>query len=769
MMNNIATYGFKIGAWSVLPTELLIRGKDSDGKDKDTRVQAKVMALLKYLAERQGRAVSRTELIEQIWAKTYATDDTLNSTIAKLRRALIVSDEYPVYIETVPKVGYRLVPSVVKLHESDVSDTDQTTADTSNLETVSKQPKTVLKNNAEEVDADSSETLSKNSDGKQFKWPARPFLYTAYLATVALLLIGLFITLYHEPQDKDFLSVRAITPLSTTQQLELFPSISADASKVAFIRVAEDMQSSDIIVKDISTGREFVLNAVPGLYGNPVWAPNAKKLAYFNLTGGGCNLIVQASHGSAAEVVSPCDSRLLNAVKPTLMWSGDGRRLLFPYAQNRSEPTSLAWIDVKTKQREVLTKVDGLSQGDANPNLSPNHEYLAYTRADEKGNDTIHVLHLPSGKITKHHGHSALIQGVRWKNNEQILFISNKTGLPSVWLLDTVKGQFSWLGLGGQNVVHIDYAPLGGMLVLSELHTNANIVKRRGNEQGIQAPLQISRSTIWDHMAKYSPVTGEVAFTRALATGAEVWLIDKNNQQRRLLELPNQFVNEFNWSPDGKHIAFEVVQDTGSVIIIYVVEEKQFYTVNGLSGHSQFNPQWLSDSDTLLYSAEFIDSLNDSLDEQTVSRHIYGWSLSKKLSRLLIENTGKKFHYLEDSNQVIFSEASHAGIWVVDVPDPLTDSSSNKPVNAASRTTPSESYPVAFFEYWDVDNGKFYYTKKSSSPPNTLFVHTPGQASEVLFKSERPFVYFDVSEDTYLTSEFVDYSGDIYGYQLKGK
>ena len=68
----------------------------------------KEFELLKYLAKNEGRAVSREELINQIWGYDFIGESrTLDVNINSLRKKL--GNEYAHWIQSVRQVGYRLV------------------------------------------------------------------------------------------------------------------------------------------------------------------------------------------------------------------------------------------------------------------------------------------------------------------------------------------------------------------------------------------------------------------------------------------------------------------------------------------------------------------------------------------------------------------------------------------------------------------------------------------------------------------------------------
>lgn len=69
--------------------------------------------ILQVLLERPGEVVTREELRRRLWpADTFVEfDDSLNHAIKKLRHALGDSADNPEFIETLPRYGYRLIPS----------------------------------------------------------------------------------------------------------------------------------------------------------------------------------------------------------------------------------------------------------------------------------------------------------------------------------------------------------------------------------------------------------------------------------------------------------------------------------------------------------------------------------------------------------------------------------------------------------------------------------------------------------------------------------
>ncbi|HZM51585.1 MAG TPA: winged helix-turn-helix domain-containing protein [Vicinamibacteria bacterium] len=97
----------QVGRWCVQPSLNELR----DGPTV-RHVEPQVMDLLVFLASRDGRVVSKDEIIDGVWEGRFIAEATLTRSIADLRRALGDSRARPQYIETIAKRGYRIVAAV---------------------------------------------------------------------------------------------------------------------------------------------------------------------------------------------------------------------------------------------------------------------------------------------------------------------------------------------------------------------------------------------------------------------------------------------------------------------------------------------------------------------------------------------------------------------------------------------------------------------------------------------------------------------------------
>lgn len=164
--------------------------------DQDIKLESKVMSLLVYLAKNQGNVVSREQLEADVWANRVISYDALTSCITRLRKVLGDDSRNPVYIETVPKKGYRLIAPVRWANTG--------------------------QNSAQDAGHDTSEQ-KKNTNNTQ--------RYFLLLALIAFIVIADFVFTASKPKPGDDISETSQTPSIIIRPFE---NLSDEASQAYF-------------------------------------------------------------------------------------------------------------------------------------------------------------------------------------------------------------------------------------------------------------------------------------------------------------------------------------------------------------------------------------------------------------------------------------------------------------------------------------------------------------------------------------------------------
>jgi len=101
---------FCVGSWIVRPSLSRIeRG------DVAAHLTPRAMSVLAYLGAAGGAVVARNELLDAVWPRMAVTSDALAQCIVELRRAFGDDSHHPRIIETIPRVGVRLIAPVAAL------------------------------------------------------------------------------------------------------------------------------------------------------------------------------------------------------------------------------------------------------------------------------------------------------------------------------------------------------------------------------------------------------------------------------------------------------------------------------------------------------------------------------------------------------------------------------------------------------------------------------------------------------------------------------
>jgi TolB-like protein len=106
-------FGFRLAQWDVHPRRGLLL---SEGRAR--RVEPRAMDVLTCLAREGNAPVTRSEFLKEVWHGRVVTDEVLSRCISQLRARLDDDPRTPRFIETLPKIGYRLLIAAIPLETS---------------------------------------------------------------------------------------------------------------------------------------------------------------------------------------------------------------------------------------------------------------------------------------------------------------------------------------------------------------------------------------------------------------------------------------------------------------------------------------------------------------------------------------------------------------------------------------------------------------------------------------------------------------------------
>ena len=98
---------YEFGPFRLEPSERLLRRSG-----ESVSLPPKAFETLLLLVQNSGHVLSKDELMRTLWPDTFVEENNLTQHISQLRRALGDTSNGHVYIETVPRLGYRFVAPV---------------------------------------------------------------------------------------------------------------------------------------------------------------------------------------------------------------------------------------------------------------------------------------------------------------------------------------------------------------------------------------------------------------------------------------------------------------------------------------------------------------------------------------------------------------------------------------------------------------------------------------------------------------------------------
>ena len=222
-----------------LDSTLLKRG------DEEIALRPKSFEVLAYLIERQGRVVSREELMQAVWPDVAVTDESVTKCIADIRKA--VGDESQQLIRTMARRGYLFTAPVMEFRQR--------------LGEIPSAPKT-----------------ESAKPAVQFTWIAMAAAAGLVIAAgVAAMLFRLAPGRVNAPAASEY------TPLTNFTDAAFAPALSPDGRMLAFIR-GEDLVTlggaGEIYVKLLPDGEPVQLTHTGGNKMTPVFTPGGDRIAY---------------------------------------------------------------------------------------------------------------------------------------------------------------------------------------------------------------------------------------------------------------------------------------------------------------------------------------------------------------------------------------------------------------------------------------------------------------------------------------------------------
>jgi Tol biopolymer transport system component/DNA-binding winged helix-turn-helix (wHTH) protein len=503
-------------------------------------LEPKAYELLSLLLERRPRALSRAQIRDVIWPRTFVSESTLAVVVNGIRQALDDDARNPRFIRTVHGFGYAFCGDARESGDGRPVE-DPVSAP--------PQPKG-------EAHADSG--------GRDAAPPRRrrAWALTA-AAALALLAAGWYVLRAQRTRAPDEASTAV--PLTSLPGVELDPALSPDASRVAFVWDGPDRNNFDVYVKEIGGGEMVRVTHDPAPDHRPVWSPDGRRIAFLRRRGRGADvLLVPAGGGQEQKLAELSDLPRLyveDVWSFGLDWSPDGRFLAASDRGADGQSWGVFLISAETGEKRALTATGSPRVIDRLPAFSPDGRALAFLRGHFAPEADLLVQPLtedgtpaaPARVLLQ----AAAADPLFWMPGGQELVAGDQRvsadgsrARPSrtVWRVSDplIAGLVGQVSLRGTRLV---FSTPQSLLRLFRV----DLAGARGGE-----PQAFLASTRGETHAAFSPDGRKVAFTSRRSVDGLVWVCNVDGSGCHELPHPStSWASSPAWSPDGRRLAFD--------------------------------------------------------------------------------------------------------------------------------------------------------------------------------------------------------------------
>jgi len=581
---------FKIGKFRVIPIEYAIQ---LAGQDKKS-LQPKFIEVLCYLAQHFPRVIPREELIENIWAgNAYVGEKALTNAIWHLRQNL-KTDENPVEtIETIRKVGYRLLvaPEYYKntLEQShrQENSTQQTPL------SVTKHLLTAL--------------TSRN----------------IIIYTLLLLLSGLFTWQYYfVSQPIQFPRIKQITKEPGS---ELFVAPSPDGRYVVYKWLHPD-KASDLFLHDNFHPKlpAKQLTFDDDEEGISVWSNDGDYLYYARVNKQKSYCVITQLKVETQQIRDITTCPVTNGYHYIDISPNDDI-LAFHDHKAPADESGIYFISLAEKNAKPIrfscSKDCGYRERDMA--FSPDGKTIAVTRRTNRFSENIYLVNIES-KIAEQltEGEEDIV-GFTWQpDGNRIIYGTQRADVRNGYIIDIANKNIQPLNI--EAFSYPAFAKHSAELFYQQRGEKYHIASLKLHDSIAASPFPVIQSDFNHHYPHYSANSKRIAYVSNESGFYELWTSDKQGGNRKQLTNLQQTIRYPRWSHDGSKVAFlaPVEFEEGDKIYVFDIKSQKLSIVP--SQYKKHNrPSWSYDDSAIIsaiYTNEYTDLHQINLTDGTIKR-----------------------------------------------------------------------------------------------------------------------------------------------------
>ena len=376
--------------------------------------------------------------------------------------------------------------------------------------------------------------------------------------TIALFLTVLAFIIITNLRKNTSISRPSGTRLTSYKYIEAYPALSADGSRLAFTW-NQNRDNYDIYYKLIGEEGHTQLTSDPALEISATWSHDGNYIAFFRYGENGG--IYRKSISGDREIKVADISQIMSHpdMTPRVDWSPDGKWLVYNDYDTLQLTSCIFRLHLDSGEREQITYSEPGLVGDMNAKFSPDGKWVAFDRAYGHRIRELFLLNLNNGDTKQLTFDKKQIDDLAWMpDGKNIVFISNREGIPSLWRVSVHGGQPQRLDIGVDDVFTISIARNAHRLVYARTKFSTDIWQAEiPGDSGIIKPHRLITSDYVDYFPMYSPDDQKIAFNSDRSGIDEIYVCNRDGSNPVRITTSKIHSGVPRWSPSGDYIIYE--------------------------------------------------------------------------------------------------------------------------------------------------------------------------------------------------------------------
>jgi transcriptional activator of cad operon len=615
---------------------------------KHIECEPRVFDLLVYFCNHPQQAISRVELVTEVWAGRIVSDAAVNRAVGELRKLVEDNPSSPQWIKTVSKVGYQLAVTPTLI-------TNQLTSNKQSTDII--QTKTIQ---ADSTKATVDEVNFNENHLLKSKW--------FWLVIVFVLLIVFAYKVLTASKSTETFEVVSRNPLTFTMGNAFNASYNVKNSTLVYLHREDADSNTQIFIKKANNAA-IALSQDDYYYTDVIYGADGFIYAtrLNNLQQRHCEIVTIEPVTNRYSPIVDCGK----GVVTQLVFDDKERRLIYRTRKSISEPYAIHSYQLNTGRKQQITHPVqvGNNTGDYIFAISPDNQTLAIVEYNSDDVDSIKLVDLNDNHIIANAPFIDNVSGLIWRSDNLIL-TSNSKGLFEFNRKDFTlvtkehSDQFSRLALGADN--HSILTERGQTTVnIFSYSKHQNVSKALTTSNGISLnPTLGNRSNI-------------LAF-KSNRTGKNEIYIQIEGQAAFIAEFEGtiDYIGGMAWSPKDEQLVVSI----NSFLYLYSLGNNRW---KRLAEHYTSVHQVAFVQESIMFSAEVDGQWNI-------------WKLSLKNGQVEQVTTKGGYSVQGNSSKVYLTKFNHNGLYQLDL-------------DTGIESIIIEGFPISGWRHWQLRDDKIYY------------------------------------------------------------